>query len=304
MPTYVPRLDQRFVIEASRHTHSIWGSGRSLDEHATYTLAQLDRAGPDLLRYVGLVDATGLVASAKRYSMQLAAPDGSPLPAVGIGAVFTREDARDRGHAATLVREILREATAEGLSAAWLHSEIDPAYYTRLGFLPLPGLAHRAATEDLPEGAPLGLRPATADDIPRLLAWYEAGYDHGWLRPARSPALWRYFAFRNPTPAFILEDQGHDLGYLSANPTPQALWVNEWSAPGVPRPRILATLRALAARHELRAITGWLRPDQVDPVFRTTGRAAGIPMIHLLASPWTAETIDPARTHFGAYEYF
>ncbi|AKT40189.1 GNAT family N-acetyltransferase [Chondromyces crocatus] len=304
MPTFIEHLDRERIIEASRHTHAVWSSGRSLDDHAAYTLGQVERAGPDLFRYVGLVDDTGLVASAKRYSLLLAAPDRRPLPAVGIGAVFTRQDARGRGLASTLIREILREATAQGACAAWLHCEIDPGFYARLGFAELPGVAHHAPAAQLPGDAPLDHRPATPDDMDRLLAWYEESFDDGWLRPARSTALWNYFSFRNSGPAFLLQDGGKDVGYLSADTSHGVMWVNEWSAPGIERPRLLATVRKLAEQHGLADVAGWLRPDQVDGVFSPSPRKSGVPMIHHLAPPWTTEKLDPSRTHFGSFEYF
>jgi GNAT superfamily N-acetyltransferase len=305
MPTFVPRLDRARVVEATGHTHALWGGGRSREDHAAHTLAQLDLAGPDLLHYAGLVDDTGLVASMKRYGLRLRGPDGRELPAVGIGAVFTREDARGRGHAAALLREILGEAREAGASAAWLHAEIDPAYYARLGFLELPGSAYRASAADLPDREPLQIRPASPEDIERLLAWYDAAYPPGpWLRPARWPHMWRYFVFRNGVSTWIIADAGKDVGYLAASPGRGALWVNEWSAPGVDHARILATLRAFAGRENLTEVAGWLRPDQAGPPFRAEPRKAGVPMIALLDATWAASPIDPGRIHFGSFEYF
>lgn len=304
MPTFLPRLDRALIAEATRHTHALWSGGRSLAEHTAYTLEQLDLAGPELLHYVGLTDETGLVASAKRYGLAIAAPDGRALPAVGIGAVFTREDARGRGHAAALVREILREARDAGAAAAWLHAEIDPAYYARLGFIELPGRSYRAPAAALPAGAPLEARPATVEDVARMVAWYEAAFEGPWLRPARSAAMWRYFTFRNHVRAWILEGAGVDVGYLCAEHGGDVLWVNEWSAPGVAQPRILATLRALAEREELPGVAGWLRPDQCAAPFQPEPRDAGVPMIALLDGPWTAADVDPTRVHFGSFEYF
>ena len=303
MTSFVSRLEHDLVVEATRQSHAVWSGGRSLDDRTAFTLEQLDRAGPELLHFVGLVDESGLVASAKRYGMLLAAPDGRALPAMGIGAVFTREDARGRGHAATMIREMLREARAFGAAAAWLHAEIDPAYYARLGFVELPGLSHRSTAAALPAEDPLEFRPAAPDDIARMIGWYEAAFDRGWLRPARSHALWRYFTFRNGARAWILSDAGADLGYLCADGSNGALWVNEWSAPGVPRARILSTLRALAERDGLSEIAGWLRPDEATDVFQPAPRNSGVPMIALLDGSWSALPA-PSKIHFGSFDYF
>lgn len=305
MTTFVPHLDRARVIEATGHTLALWGDGRSREDYASYILGQLELAGPELLHYAGLVDDTGLVASMKRYGLRLRGPDGRERPAVGIGAVYTRDDARGRGHAAALLREILREAREAGAAAAWLHAEIDPAYYARLGFLELSGLAHRASAAELPACEPLQLRPAGSEDMDRLLAWYDAASPPGpSLRPARWPHMWRYFVFRNGVQAWILADGGRDVGYLAASPGRGKLWVNEWSAPGVEHARILGTLRAFAEREGAPEVAGWLPPDVVGPPFQAEPRKAGVPMIALLDPAWTAAGIDPGRIHFGSFEYF
>jgi len=305
MPTFVPLLDRARVVEATGHTHALWSDGRSRQAHAAFTLEQLDLAGPELLHYAGLVDDTGLVASMKRYGLRLRGPDGRALPAIGIGAVFTREDARGRGHAAALLREILREAREAGAAAAWLHAEIDPAYYARLGFLELPGRAHRARAADLPEGEPLQIRPAAPEDLDRLLTWYDTGFGaEPWLSPARWPHMWRYFAFRNHVRVWILADAGTDVGYLAASSGDGALWVDEWSAPGVEHARILCTLRAFAEREGDREVAGWLRPDLAGPPFREEPRKSGVPMIAFLDPAWAAPPLDLGRIHFGSFDYF
>jgi GNAT superfamily N-acetyltransferase len=310
---YLSELDRALVVEATRQTHRIWSGGRTPESYTAFILEQLDLAGPDLLRYAGLVDQTGLVASMKRYGVMLSGPGGRPLPAIGIGAVFTREDARGRGHAAALLTEALGEARASGVAAAWLHAEIDPRFYERLGFISLPGLSWRASAADLPDAGALSLRPPAQGDLDRLLGWREASFAPDpaelphlgpWLRPARTAAIWRYFAFRNGVQTWILEDAGRDAGYLAASPGKGKLWVDEWAAPSTPLARILATLRAFAQRNDLPAVAGWLRPDQGGPPFESSPRDAGVPMIALLSSPWTEESIDPARVHFGSFEYF
>ncbi len=95
-PRYVPQLDRSDVDEAARLNRTLWGSGRTEAEHLAYTAAQLAHAGPELLRYVGLVSAQGLVAASKRYSLLFRA-GGREARVLGIGAVFTRESERGKG---------------------------------------------------------------------------------------------------------------------------------------------------------------------------------------------------------------
>ncbi len=126
---------------------------------------QLERAGPEMLRYVGLVDDRGeLVAAIKRYGLALVT--GVPgalveVRAVGIGAVHTRDDRRREGLAARLVEAVMAEAADLGYAAAFLYSDIDPGYYARLGFVALAADEHEAEVEALPpDDALFATRPA------------------------------------------------------------------------------------------------------------------------------------------------
>src|SRR5262245_59321405 len=96
---YVPRLPRALVEEATFHHYATWGLGRTQEEHTAHNFEQLERAGPELLRYVGLVEEGGLVASCKRYSLLLRHHKCGVIRAVGIGAVFTPPAGRGRGAA-------------------------------------------------------------------------------------------------------------------------------------------------------------------------------------------------------------
>src|SRR5690242_7125560 len=123
---YVPQLDRALVAEASRHNHAFWGGKRSIDEQQARTLLQLETAGPELLRYVGLVNERGrLLGAIKRYSLLVTDEGGAPMRAVGIGAVFTKPSMRGKGVATTLLRAVMDEARDLGYSAALLYSDID-----------------------------------------------------------------------------------------------------------------------------------------------------------------------------------
>ena len=328
---YVPSLSGPEIEQATRHTYTLWGTGRSQEAHTAHNLEQLRRAGPELLRYAGLADDSGLVASMKRYGLLLRRGDAT-VPALGVGAVFTRPDARKRGLAAEMIRIVLAEGRDLGCEAAILFSEIEPTYYARLGFVALPAIDHFARVDALPNAGVLRLRPAGQHDVDQLVAWHEErfrdGPARGWLRPARTPALWRYFTWRNRLgAAWILSDGGRELGYLIGGlddplrdmpeprapwsmfaplpPKPALYWIDEWSAPGVPTERVLATIHALAAAAPASLVGGWLPPDpESDPAmaaFAPAPRPTAFPMVAPL-EPSLA--IDPARTFLGSFEHF
>jgi predicted N-acetyltransferase YhbS len=314
---YVPRLDRALVEEATRHTLRFWALGKTQEEHTAHNVAQLANAGPEVLRYVGLVDDGGaLLASIKRYTLLLRAPDGAVLRTAGIGAVFTPEAGRGRGAASALLRAVLDEARDLGYGAALLYSDIAPAFYARFGFTELPAVDHMAPAAALPEQGGLSLRPAGTDDLDRLLAWHEATWPQGWLRPLRSRALWRYFRWRNRLTEWILADGHHDVGYLVAGPDdPQrdlpeprsatTLWVDEWAAPGVDAARVWATVRRLAEREGRTSVGAWLRPDGVPAAFTAARRPEAIPMVAFLDGDARAHLpTPPASAFIGSFEHF
>ena len=313
-PGYVPLLDRPAIEEAARQNHALWGYGRPLSEHVAHTAAQLAHAGPELLRYVGLVADGELVAASKRYGLLFRA-GGREARVMGIGAVFTRDSERGKGHAPALLRAMIAEAGDLGYAAAILYSDIDAAYYARLGFVALPAVDHFALPAALPATGALEFRPANEGDLDRMIALHEtswAGSPEA-IRPTRSRALWRFFCFRNRvTGAWILSGGGRDVGYLLASlddprrdlpePRPEGLlWVDEHSAPGVPRARILATIRAVAERRGAREIGLWLRPGEDDASLRSAPRPASFPMILPIAP---GLVVDPRRDYLGSFEHF
>lgn len=313
-PRYVPLLDSDCIDEAARQNQALWGYGRSDADHLAHTAAQLANAGPERLRYVGLVSDHGLVAASKRYGLLFRA-DGREARVLGIGAVFTKESERGKGHAPALIRAMTDEARDLGYAAAILYSDIDAAYYARLGFVALPAVDHFTRPSDLPSEGALAFRPAKEADLDRLIAWHEASWAASpeAFRPMRSRALWRFFRWRNRIAGeWILTEGEHDVGYLMAGlddplrdlpePRPEGLlWVDEWSAPGVSHARVLATIRAVALREGAREIGLWLRPGQDPAPFRAAKRSASFPMILPIAK---GLSVDPARDYLGSFEHF
>ncbi|HVL69000.1 MAG TPA: GNAT family N-acetyltransferase [Vicinamibacterales bacterium] len=129
-----PALER--ILEES---HAIWSDGLTPGAYVRFNAAQMRTPwGARHLRRLALVDDAGdVVSSAKRYDLAFLL-DGIPVRGVGIGAVFTPEPHRRRGHARAIVEEILHDAAGEGAGVALLFSEIDPAYYTAMGFVPVP----------------------------------------------------------------------------------------------------------------------------------------------------------------------
>jgi predicted N-acetyltransferase YhbS len=316
MIRYVPWLSPAQVEEACRHTHAFWGGGRSLAAHTANVRRQLETAGPEVLRYVGLVERGRLVGSIKRYGLALRDGAGPVVRAVGIGAVFTPPSARGRGIGSLLVTAVMNEARDLGYAAAALYSDIDPAFYERLGFVALGARDFRLPAGALPARGALGVRAAVPADEGQVLLWHEQAWarqHRTWLRPARTPALYRYFRLRNRVDdLWILKDGAREVGYLMAGPDdprrdlpdprpPRLLWFDEAAAPGVPRERVWATVAVLARRAKATSVQGWRGPEGAPEGAETVARPSAFPMIAPLAPTFR---VRPRRAWLDSFQHY
>ena len=136
-----------------RDTYPAWGGGLAFDAYARYQAAERRTAwGRDHVERVALVDGARLLASAKRYDLS-ARLDGRIRRVLGFGALFTPREMRGRGAASAMVAHLVDAANTEGFEFALLFSDIGPALYERLEFVPIPldSTTLRVLTKD---GAP------------------------------------------------------------------------------------------------------------------------------------------------------
>lgn len=119
-------------------TYPLWGAGLSFKAYGQWNRAQeITEWGKGHLRRLALMDGTTVLASAKRYDLQMQL-DGRPVPTLGVGAVFTPHVLRGRGHARALIEALESEARADGARLSLLFSEIGATYYERLGYTVVP----------------------------------------------------------------------------------------------------------------------------------------------------------------------
>ena len=163
--------DGEILEQILAESHEIWSDGLARPAYGRYNVAQMRTAwGSRNLRRLALLDDEGrLLSSAKRYDFR-ATLDGREIAVMGIGAVFTPGAARGQGHARDLIEAILSGAANDGADVALLFSEIDPAYYARLGFVAVPRHELIVRTKEA-RGAPMVLARAAEDrDIPAVTA--------------------------------------------------------------------------------------------------------------------------------------
>lgn len=149
-------------------TFHIWNDGLEFDRYVQFWDAQVRTPwGAAHLDRVAIASNGKVVSSAKRYDLS-AKIDGRIRRVVGIGAVFTTPSHRGQGAARRLIEAIVEQAEAEGYEYAMLFSEIDPAFYERLDFVPVPLLESRLEVSRK-GGAPAMLVRAGDDrDLPAI----------------------------------------------------------------------------------------------------------------------------------------
>lgn len=243
-------------------TWIIWSDGLSREKYERYNRAQMATAwGRDHLRRVALVDDGRLLASAKQYRLTVRLK-GADAPCVGIGAVFTPPALRGQRHAADLVETMIEEAGSEGAEYALLFSEIDPRFYARLGFEPIP-IAESAITLRVQprEGAPAVLMRGGDDrDIDNIAAMHELRAAAYGFSLRRSPDYVRYAISRRRLRAafgepgvreveyFITEEGGNAVAYIVITRGPEGHVLEEWGDRDPTGARVGAMLQVIAAR--------------------------------------------------------
>ena len=133
-----------------------------------------------------------MLSSAKRYDLSLRI-DGRIRRVLGIGAVFTAPAHRGRGCARELLTRMLETAVAEGQEFAMLFSEIAPAFYEQLDFVPVPLLESTLEVDQKRGGAPAMLvRSGDDRDIPAIVEMSAARSADARLALDRSEDLIRF----------------------------------------------------------------------------------------------------------------
>eukprot|EP00913_Durusdinium_trenchii_P008921 g8387.t1 len=156
-----------------RNVHEFWGRGLSLDEHVARRLAseQHNRA----TWIAGCVNGK-VVSSMGCYPLPFCLR-GDVVPGIAIGAVHTLPDYRGRGFAPRMFEWVEDHFRSQGVVISLLYSDIDPAYYARLGYIECP--AHEAWIELNPSNAEF-------DETEFRLEAFDAGDDVAYLRKSYS----------------------------------------------------------------------------------------------------------------------
>jgi GNAT superfamily N-acetyltransferase len=280
-------------------TYPVWGEGLTREAYGKYNRAQFAAPwGTANLRRVALVDGPCWLATAKRYHLN-ALVDRRPVKVFGIGAVFTPEPRRGRGHAADLLRRMLESAADEGCGLALLFSEIDPRYYEHLGFRSLPINQVALSVRPLARGGmpAIGMRSGDLGDVASIVEMNRSQADGFRFSLARDPEYVRHAIARKRllaacgTPGhrkvefFVVEEGGRAAAYVVLLEVGEFVMITECGDRDPSGARVGAMLQAVVAREPNREIRlrAWLPPGFLPPQFDVT--AHEIPPVTMMVRP-------------------
>jgi len=264
-------------------TFPLWHDGLTRAAYGRFWTAQIRTPwGAGHLDRVALQDGRHLVSSAKRYDLAYRI-DGRIRRVLGIGAVFTPPAYRGRGAARQMLTQILETAEAEGYEYAALFSEIAPAFYEQLDFVPVPTVDWKIDVDRKDGGPPAMLVRSGEDrDLPGLADMQAVRGAAARLSVERSEDYIRYGLAKKRLLAglgapgarsveFLVSEEGHQpVAYLVCVVQGQVWTIEEAGDRDPSGARLGGMLQVMLSRHPGEAppvIRGWwpasLRPPQV-----------------------------------------
>ena len=322
-------------------TYPIWGEGLSLSAYRSWNRGQMaTRWGRNHLHRIALIDGGDVLASAKRYdfeaqvalsgdrlresvsqrgSVSQSGSQSELVPVMGIGAVFTPEPLRGRGHARALIDLMIRDAEARGCRYALLFSEIGAAYYESMGFRTVPRAMQ--SIEIVRKAGP----PATfvrsgemADlaEIATINARYRADASFALVRSPEqiefSFSRRRLLAGLGPpgrrAVEFFVSEEGHrPVAYVFITRGPGGTVLEECGDRDPSGARVGSMLQVLASRAPAetpQTMTTWLPPGFRPPQIRTLGETPAREIMMTRAIGNAAPAIADGQVIYWASDTF
>ena len=281
MPFHVVPATGAVLEQVLDDTFPLWNDGLSREHYAKNWAAQLKTPwGQSHLDRVALVDGPHVMCSAKRYHLSVRI-DGRIRSVLGIGAVFTAVAHRGRGCARELLVRMLDTAVTDGQEFAMLFSEIAPAFYERLDFVPVPLFETTLEVDQKRGGAPAMLvRSGDDRDLPAIIEMSAARSTGARLALDRSEDFVRYGITRKRllsglspigkrNTEFLVVEEGHQAVAYLVSTDQDGRWMIEEAGDRDPSgARLGAMLQVMLARHpseRLPEIKCWWPAGLVPP---------------------------------------
>jgi GNAT superfamily N-acetyltransferase len=269
-----------YLQQILEESFPIWGEGLGEAQYGRFWDAQLLTPwGRSHLDRVAIVDGGDVTSSAKRYDLS-ARIDGRIRRVLGIGAVFTSPRRRGQGGARRLLELMLDSAEAEGYEYAMLFSEIEPAFYERLDFVPVP-LLESTITVTRGRGTPAVLvRYGDDRDLPNIVDISARTAEGARLALDRSEDWIRFGVTKRRLLAgfgapglrdveFLVTEEGHQaVAYLISTVHDGRWFIEEAGDRDPTGARVGAMLQLMLARAphlDAPVIRGWLPPGFAPP---------------------------------------
>lgn len=300
-------------------SHGIWGAGLSVADYVGMwgEIAESPWARAWYSWRALVNDAGTVLTSLKLYRPEMRFGEATGR-AAAIGAVFTPRVFRRRGHATTLIRAVLDEASRRGDHAALLFTDIGTDYYRAIGFTPLPcedALGSLAGAAIHPARG-VTFREMTIDDLDIVSRVQQESSSSRPIAVLRDRDHWEFLLLRAATffrrldgsdltrRFMIAMDSSRPIGYVVA-----VLGPGEWNlreaepfdGDPVTLARILDAGAADANAQSATTVWGWIPRAiwSLVPAWRLRAqpRLRAIPMMRMLdgsALPERAATIDGA----------
>jgi GNAT superfamily N-acetyltransferase len=262
MPFQVVPATGLVLEQVLTDTYPLWSDGLSRENYAKAWAAQLRTPwGQTHLDRVALVDGPHVLSSAKRYDLSLRI-DGRIRRVLGIGAVFTAAAHRGRGCARELLTRMLDTAVTEGQEFAMLFSEIAPAFYERLDFVPVPLIESTLEVDQKRGGAPAMLvRSGHETDLHAIAEMSAARSQDARLALDRNEDLIRFMVTRKRIHSglapsgyrnteFLVVEEGYRAVAYLVSTEQDGRWMIEEAGDRDPSgARLGAMLQVMLARH-------------------------------------------------------
>jgi GNAT superfamily N-acetyltransferase len=253
------------------HSASLWAGRRSAATYVAQTLEIAGSAyGKRYYRTIGLYDGDRLTASCKRYERSVRV-GAAKLRVFGLGAVFTPEALRGRGYASAMIGMLLDGGRDAGFDAAFLFSDIRPAFYEDLGFRVQPSRSVTLRTDALAKQRIEIARLEDTDWNGIRTAFSSLDRTRTWSF-TRTPLVWDWIRMRlrheseharGAEANFVVRERGTVRAYVLGVRVPErdTYVFDEFGFSGERGAHAIPLLLRGAAG-DLRRIGGWLPPHE------------------------------------------
>ncbi len=216
--------------QAHRNVHDVWSRGLPLERH----VARREQAPHHNFaqwivgRQQGQV-VTSLACHPLEFRLR-----GQRVKGIGIASVHTIPSVRGQGYAPQLIDWTHRWAAAQGRMLSLLFSDVNPAYYERMGYVACPAWEgfREVVGAAKPPVAERGYRLLTCDpttSLAELSSLYDRSVADRPLAVLRYAEYWQNLLDRRPHDVFfwLMDPTGARCGYLRLSPIPEPLFVTD-----------------------------------------------------------------------------